>query len=509
MPQINEKERRAEENAVSKDTNDKTGRQRALVLQGGGALGAYDVGVFRALYDKLSKEDKQNGENGRALFNIVAGTSSGAMNGAILVSHVKEKGTWEGSVEKLNAFWDYVSTDPDLRYYYPYHSNKEDWISQWDIQKEFYPNRAAGETARRYYSTKQFLCTGVPRVYLPQFSTPCVPFNGLPPFDDRFFDNIGVPINNTWYIYSNQPLKESLEKYATFPIATKYKENQPRLLLVSVDVQEGSVVTFDSYEKDEDKNAMESEYGEFIPDNKDRKKGHYKYKISYPDGIISDYAMASGSVPINYAYTTINDVEKLRPTAIQGNVSFDKVPRYFWDGGILSNTPLRELIQSHKDYWYTVIGKEQEDALVPDLDVYIVDVWPTKEENIQWDHDAAKDRKEDLLLNDKTDYDEKTANIVSDYVSLVKEFIDLSKRSNISDKEIKKILLKPTRSKHRSGMERLYKDLINGRFDINVIRIERTTNIELDISNKMLDYSTDTIQQLIKDGYEDTVKFFA
>ena len=351
------------------------------------------------------------------------------------------------------------------------------------------------------------MCSRVPRVYLPQFSTPCLPFNGLPPFDYRFFDNFGVPINNTWYVYSNQPLKESLEKYAIFPIATKYNENQPRLLLVSVDVQEGSIVTFDSYEKDEDQNTRESVYGDFIPDNKDRNKGHYKYKISYPNGIISDYAMASGSVPINYAYTTINGVEKLKP--LNGKVSPDKVPRYFWDGGLLSNTPLRELIQSHKDYWYTVVGKEQEGALVPDLEVYIMDVWSTKEENIQWDHDAAKDRKEDLLLNDKTDYDEKTANIVSDYVSLVKEFIDLSKRRNIPDEEIKKILAKPTlRSKHRTGIERHNKDLVDGRFDVNVIRIERTTNIELDISNKMLDYSTDTIEQLIQDGYEDAVKYF-
>ena len=72
-------------------------------------------------------------------------------------------------------------------------------------------------------------------------------------------------------------------------------------------------------------------------------------------------------------------------------------------------------------------------------------------------YDSGKDRKEDLLLNDKTDYDEKTANIVSDYVSLVKEFIDLSKRSNIPDEEIQKVLSKATlRSKHL----REYKDTI-------------------------------------------------
>jgi hypothetical protein len=193
----------------------------------------------------------------------------------------------------------------------------------------------------------------------------------------------------------------------------------------------------------------------------------------------------------------------------EGNAIFDRVPRYFWDGGILSNTPLRELIQSHKDYWFGVRGKEQDDALVPDLDVYIIDVWPTKEGSVPWDHDAAIDRKEDLLLNDKTDYDEKSANIVSDYVGLVEEFIDLAKKHNIKQDEIDTILSKTTRrSRHRTGKLRQYKNLINGRFDVNVIRIERTNHIEYDISNKMLDYSTATIQQLIQDGYEDTTKLF-
>jgi NTE family protein len=236
----------------------------------------------------------------------------------------------------------------------------------------------------------------------------------------------------------------------------------------------------------------------------DDKKGYYEYEISYPNGIISDYVMASGSVPINYSYTNI-DV-KLNTKDNQGNVIFDNATRYFWDGGLLSNTPLRELIQSHKDYWFGAVGKEKDDAIVPDLDVYVVDVWSTREENIAWDHDAVLDRKEDLLLNDKTDYDEKTANIVSDYINLVEEFIGLAKRHNVPKKEIDDILSNLTqKSKHRSGDKRQYKDLINGRFDINVRRIERKQNVELDISNKMLDYSADTILQLMQDGYEDTI----
>jgi hypothetical protein len=46
-----------------------------------------------------------------------------------------------------------------------------------------------------------------------------------------------------------------------------------------------------------------------------------------------------------------------------------------------------------------VIGKGKNHATVPDLEVYIVDVWPTKEENLPIDHDGVMDRNYDLLLS--------------------------------------------------------------------------------------------------------------
>jgi NTE family protein len=94
-------------------------KPRVLVLQGGVALGAYEAGAFRVLYQKLTREDEKNGEKNRPLFDIVAGTSIGAINAAILVSHVVEKRkansnigekeSWEGSAEKLVDFWKYIS----------------------------------------------------------------------------------------------------------------------------------------------------------------------------------------------------------------------------------------------------------------------------------------------------------------------------------------------------------------------------------------------------------------
>ena len=56
-------------------------RQRALVLQGGGALGAYEAGVLKVLCKKLI-EDTDNDQKGEPLFHIVAGKSIGAMNAA-------------------------------------------------------------------------------------------------------------------------------------------------------------------------------------------------------------------------------------------------------------------------------------------------------------------------------------------------------------------------------------------------------------------------------------------
>ena len=58
--------------------------QRALVLQGGVAIGVYEAGIFKGLYDRLYKP-------GESLFDIVAGTSIGAINAAILVSHFTQQ----------------------------------------------------------------------------------------------------------------------------------------------------------------------------------------------------------------------------------------------------------------------------------------------------------------------------------------------------------------------------------------------------------------------------------
>jgi predicted acylesterase/phospholipase RssA len=73
----------------------------ALIFQCGGSLGAYEVGVYKALYQWLSEKDRREKKHKSSTFDIITGTSIGAINAAVLTSYVVENDTSEGSAEKL------------------------------------------------------------------------------------------------------------------------------------------------------------------------------------------------------------------------------------------------------------------------------------------------------------------------------------------------------------------------------------------------------------------------
>ena len=395
--------------------------QRALILQGGGALGAYEVGVIKALYEKLTDEDVKNGYNNKPLFDIIAGTSIGAINGAILVSQVLENnGDWKKSIEKLEEFWKIqLSSNPDY---------KSLWLS-WYMNKDN-PNAASEESARRYYSVQSYFITGAANVFTKPTAID----------DDKFYDNYF----NKWYRSKYDPLKESIEKYAKFPIATSFDKKQPRLLVISVDVLDAATVTFDSYEKPNGK--RESKY-------------------------------------INY------------------NEKREDSTNYFWDGSILSNTPIRELIQTHRDYW-----KEAQRYGVPDLEIYIVDLWPNNRSKLPpLDRNGIKNLHEIIQFSNKTSYDEKVARIVTDYINLTQKLVKLAKTKGVTFEEIGQILDDFATSKSRTGKQRQYKDLIEGRFRITKVkRIERKTDPN-SIWGKIADFTSITINMLMEQGYKDTM----
>jgi NTE family protein len=448
--------------------------QRALVFQGGGSLGAYEAGVYKATYELLSERDIKLGREGKPLFHIVAGTSIGAMNAAVLVSYVKENKSWQGSADRLTEFWEYMATESFMDIIPGFN----EWWNYWHY---FNKDLASSESARRYYGTKQFMLRGVPKVF------------GLSKTleDKRFLDPV-----NTRYLYSNEPLKRSLEKFAKFPIATSYQNNEPRLLLVSVDIQEGSTVVFDSYEKED--GTRKTEYGRYGPEfarGPNDLEG-YEHVISHIDGIEVDFVLASGSVPVNYDYT------KLGVEDSNGRHGITKKVRYFWDGGIIANTPLREVVIEHRRYWDSVRKSE-----VPPLRVFIVNVHPIKQDSLPVDYDALVDRKNDLTYHDRTLFDERMAIMITDYVNIINSLIKLAEDNKVKKALVDNILEQKAETRHFStGQHFKYSDLVENMVSVEqVIRIERQNDVHT-IANKTFDFSSATIRQLMRDGYEETLE---
>jgi NTE family protein len=459
--------------------------QRAIIFQGGGSLGAYEAGAYKAFYEMASEKDKNTGRKDRPLFDIVAGTSIGAMNASVLVSYVKEKKTWRGSAERLIEFWEHLATESIV-------DKMPGFTQWWDYSHSLNNIVATSESARRYYNTKQFILNGVPNVFKPSQTIT----------DKTFLDP-----SNMWYLYSNEPLKLSLEKFAKFPIATSYEKKEPRLLLVAVDVQEGSTVVFDSYEKAD--GSRKTEYGRYGQEFAHNGNEGFEHVIRYNNGIEVEFVLASGSVPVNYDYSKImvenysnkhkvkNENENKKKS--QSRKTINKKIRYFWDGGIIANTPLREAVLEHRRYWHYVRKSE-----VPLLRAFIINVHPIKQEYLPANYDGVVDRKNDLTYHDRTLFDERMTIMITDYVSIIKSLIKLAKDNKIRDTLVENVLQQQALTRNfMTGKHFTFGDLIENMVSVDlVVRIERKNDVHT-IANKTFDFSSPTIQRLIEDGYKE------
>jgi NTE family protein len=579
------------------------GKQRVLIFQGGAALGSYEAGAYKALYNWIKEEQRETDDRDENIFDIVAGTSIGAINAAIIVSHVMENKRqhpewstlkcWEGSAEKLEEFWKDTQTvsrieamplflmgweswramseigklwfDVPAQFYSTLNPFFKHWYEQ---SKEYFGAQASSEAARRYFSIPQFLLLGAHNVFSPlAFGIDNLPSPiALPKMDYKFYNNSPSGPNNLWFRYSNEPLKNILKtKYITSPVATS--ETDPRLLVIAIDVQEGKTVAFDSYPdmsrkcricsqdfndpKKSDKKSNQDLVKHVFQDHRggsnrgDQQLLHWsvygneesgRHAIFYDQGVGIEQILASASVPVNYNYTKLEATEfSYNKDEATVTATSSATLRYFWDGQYINNTPLREVINEHQRYWIGRIGsnkleeqlqaqvlnlvqKEEsssdsgavEDSAykVPDLaEVYIINLWPSEEKNIPQDRDGQLDRKNDVLFHDKTEYDEKVAELVNDYIKLTRKLIDdFAPKDPAIRAKLWSFLQKEGSSKSRSikKKNRQYKELLQGGFIIDkVVRIERTDDPDA-ISEKWADYSSGTISRLFEQGYNDT-----
>jgi NTE family protein len=209
---------------------------KALVLQGGGALGAYQAGVYEALVDS----DKQ--------LDWVAGVSIGAINAAIIAGNAPEH-----RVAKLAEFWQLVSSGPG----------------------QSVPVTWGDRAALNQWSAASAMWMGIPGFFKPRLDLSLM-LGGAAPLLSY---------------YDTSPLKSTLERLVDFD---RINSRETRLSVGAVDVRSGNSIYFD--------NAT--------------------------CNIRVEHIMASGALPPGFP-----------PVHIDG--------QDYWDGGILSNTPLQYVLDTH------------------------------------------------------------------------------------------------------------------------------------------------------------------
>ncbi|MDE1174189.1 MAG: patatin-like phospholipase family protein [Parvibaculaceae bacterium] len=222
-----------------------------LVLQGGGALGAYQAGV----YEELAKRG----------FNPewIAGISIGAINAAIIAGNPVDKRD-----ERLREFWDYISGDL--------------------VGEALFPKGRA-RTVYNEVSSAYAAVFGLRGFFQPRF----------PP---AFLQPAGSI--QALSHYDTGPLKATLERLVDFDLINS---KAVRFSVGAVNVKTGNFIFFDN------------EHQRIGP----------------------EHIMASGALPPGFP-----------PIEIDGE--------FYWDGGIVSNTPLQ----------YVLDDGLHEDMLIFQLDLF-------------------------------------------------------------------------------------------------------------------------------------------
>ncbi len=209
----------------------------ALLLQGGGALGSYQAGVYQALAEADLHPD------------WVAGISIGAINSAIIAGNAPQR-----RVERLREFWEAVSASP---LGIPY-------IKSIELKDELHHQIVNQARALNV------LLFGAPNFFVPRVPPPILWPRGR--------------ADKASY-YDTTPLLATLKRLVDFE---RINDGGMRFSVGAVDVASGNFAYFDST----------------------------THRIG------PEHVLASGSLPPGFPATEIDG-------------------RYYWDGGLISNTPLQ------------------------------------------------------------------------------------------------------------------------------------------------------------------------
>jgi predicted acylesterase/phospholipase RssA len=332
-------------------------RERILVLQGGGALGAYECGVYKALEEK------------RIIPDLVAGVSIGAVNAVIIAGSRPGR-----AAPALEAFWNEIAV-PDLP--------------------------IAHEGLRRSVAAWQILLLGVPKFFAPRWLTP---------------GRLAFPSFSwlTWTsLYDPTPLMKTLERHVDFE---QLASREIRLILTAVNVETGELEVFDSAEQ----------------------------------RITVEHVLASSSFPPGLPWTVIEG-------------------KSYWDGGLVSNTPLRPVMQKRSGV---------------SMKVYLVNLFP-RAHPLPRDLLGVLARQKDILYADRTESDSRACELQNETLALVQELM-----SHLDPETATRI--------RESGR---FRRVVEQACRVDIIRFDHQGEA-FESESKDYDFSEKTIQEHIRHGYE-------
>jgi NTE family protein len=115
---------------------------------------------------------------------------------------------------------------------------------------------------------------------------------------------------------------------------------------------------------------------------------------------------------------------------------------FAWDGGLLSNTPLREVIDA---------------SPVNDKRTFLVENYPKKVEALPKNLPEVYHRARDIMLSDKTEHNITMSKVITRYLDYIEELYQILEdnvdRINIDKQQLKKIRHKYKRYKQERGAE--------------------------------------------------------
>ncbi len=263
---------------------------------------------------------------------------------------------------------------------------------------------------------------GVPKMFVPRW------LSAAEETFEKFPSNTPSPFPYSWtYLYDHSPLGKTLEKYIDFNKldCSSGAKQDTRLIITSANVLTAEPIVFDSA----------------------------------TTRITTKHLLATTGYPV-YGFPWVEVEDGI----------------YGWDGSILDNTPVRQVIQASPRN---------------DKHIYIVENYPRKIDRLPSNMIEVADRTRDIIFSDKTKSSIRLAKFISRQISLIENLYDVfevADHSRFPREKIEQIRDEYNKLVNKYGAEIL---------SVNHIVRERTSVPHL---LKNANFSTRGVKQLIAEG---------